>query len=58
VPIFSNQKLWLFTAAVGGIRIAQGYWKISTPLTLFCILMYVIRGERSKHYFLDTSSKT
>jgi hypothetical protein len=56
--MLTDQKLWLFTAAVGGIRIAQGYWKISTPLTLFCILMYVIRGERSKHYFLDTSSKT
>jgi len=38
--MLTDQKLWLFTAAVGGIRIAQGYWKLPTPLTLFCLLMY------------------
>jgi uncharacterized membrane protein HdeD (DUF308 family) len=37
----TNQKLWLFTAAVGGIRIAQGYWKLSTPITALCILIYL-----------------
>ena len=41
--MLTNQKLWLFTAAVGGIRIAQGYWKLSTPITLFCILIYFKR---------------
>ncbi|SDX65820.1 hypothetical protein SAMN04487946_101578 [Halobellus clavatus] len=43
--MLTDQKLWLFTAAVGGVRIAQGYWKISAPLTLFCILMYFKRRE-------------
>jgi hypothetical protein len=38
--VLTNQKLWIFTAAVGAIRIAQGYWKISTPITIFSILMY------------------
>jgi uncharacterized membrane protein HdeD (DUF308 family) len=39
--LLTNQKLWLFTAAVGGIRIAQGYWKLSTPITTLCILIYL-----------------
>jgi len=47
VAISTNQKLWLFTAAVGGVRIAQGYWKISTPLTLFSVLMYFRRRKSS-----------
>jgi hypothetical protein len=38
-----NQKLWLFTAAVGGIRISQGYWKLATPITVLSILMYIRR---------------
>jgi len=41
--MLTSQKLWSITAAVGGIRIAQGYWKLGTPITLFCILMYFKR---------------
>ncbi|WP_165857788.1 hypothetical protein [Halonotius pteroides] len=44
--MLTNQKLWLFTAAVGGIRIAQGYWKLSTPITIISIMMYLKRSEK------------
>jgi len=44
-----NSKLWLFTAAVGGVRISQGYTKLSAPLTAISIVMYVKRRtEKSK----------
>jgi hypothetical protein len=46
--VLPNDKLWLFTAAVGGIRISQGYWKLSIPITIICILMYLIRREDNK----------
>lgn len=44
--MLTNQKLWLFTAAIGGIRIAQGYWKLATPITVLCILMYFRRRRK------------
>jgi len=38
-----NAKLWLFTAAVGVVRIGQGYTKLSAPLTVISVVMYVKR---------------
>jgi len=42
-----NQKLWLFTGAVGIIRSLQGYWKFSLPLTVFCFIIFLRKSTPS-----------
>jgi hypothetical protein len=39
-----NQKLWLLVAAVGLIRLVQGYVKLYLPLTLFAAVMFLKRN--------------